>query len=153
MASTLSSNGLSERRKTTLQAIKSYDDWKIEEILAWRSEKCTHEILPKSLNQPTMSNTLYKAYFSGIMPFFRDFKLQINDIIEDEKENKIVIWAQSTAVTDLGPYANEYMLVLYFNESGEKVDRFLEFVDSASSRESMVALMKYIAEKQAEKEE
>ena len=32
------------------------------------------------------------------------------------------MWAQSTAVTPLGDYVNEYILVFYFNEKGDKVE-------------------------------
>jgi hypothetical protein len=41
--------------------------------------------------------------------------------------------ATSTADSDIGPYANEYALILHFTEDGKKVTKFLEFVDSAFS--------------------
>ena len=93
-----------------------------------------------------MNNEAYETYFSPLLPYFRDFKVTINDIFEDEKANKVVIWAQSTAITDLGPYKNKYMLALYMNEAGDKEDRFLEFVDSTNSVEFLPKLRKYIAE-------
>lgn len=95
-----------------------------------------------------MNNTTYHTYFSATLPYFKGFKVQINDIIEDEKENKIATWGQSIAVTPLGDYANEYMLVFYFNEKGDKVERFLEFVDSANIRQGLWELRRYIAEKE-----
>jgi ketosteroid isomerase-like protein len=42
--------------------------------------------------------------------------------------------ATSTAETDIGPYANDYVLILYFTEDGEKVVKFEEYVDSAYSK-------------------
>jgi len=85
------------------------------------------------------------------MPHFRDFKVVINDIIEDEKENKIATWAKSTAGTDIGPYANEYMLVFYFDERGEKIEMFLEFVDVGNRTDFLMELKKYIAGKEGKK--
>jgi ketosteroid isomerase-like protein len=41
--------------------------------------------------------------------------------------------ATSTAETDVGPYGNEYALVLNFTDDGKKVTRILEYVDSAYS--------------------
>jgi hypothetical protein len=41
--------------------------------------------------------------------------------------------ATSTAETDIGPYANEYALILFFTEDGKKVTKLLEYVDSAYS--------------------
>ncbi|KAI4633714.1 uncharacterized protein J4E87_000878 [Alternaria ethzedia] len=35
--------------------------------------------------------------------------------------------------SDIGPYANEYALILHFTEDGKQVTKFLEFVDSAFS--------------------
>jgi ketosteroid isomerase-like protein len=98
-----------------------------------------------------MDNEAFRAYFAAIMPYFRDFKVAINDIIEDEKENKIAIWAKSTAVTDIGPYANEYVLVFHFNEAGDKLERFLEFIDSNQVVGYLTELRKYIAEKEGKK--
>lgn len=51
-----------------------------------------------------------------------------------------MIHATSTAETDIGPYANEYALILKFTEDGTKVTRFLEMVDSAYSAKFFAAL-------------
>jgi hypothetical protein len=98
-----------------------------------------------------MNNEAYEAYFSQMIPHFRNFKVVINDIFEDEKENKVVVWAQSTADTSIGPYANEYMLVFYINEAGDKVDKFLEFVDAGNT--FFPKLRKYIAESEGKVKE
>jgi len=67
------------------------------------------------------------------MPAFQNFDVTVLDLIEDSAANKVAMWAKSTATTIIGPYTNEYMLVFYFNETGDKVERFLEYVDSANS--------------------
>jgi hypothetical protein len=90
-----------------------------------------------------MDNVTYSTYFSAIMPYFRNFTVKVNDITEDAKANKVTVWAESTADTDTGPYKNEYMLVFYLDERGEKVERMLEFVDSANSGEFFPKLRKY----------
>lgn len=98
-----------------------------------------------------MDNAAFASYFGGIMPYFRNFTPVINDIFVDEKEHKAVVWAKSTAETDIGPYTNEYMLVFYMDESGEKVDKFLEFVDAGMSLTFFPKLREYIAEQEAKK--
>ena len=40
------------------------------------------------------------------------------------------MWVTSTAMTELGPYSNEYNTVLSMNE-GKKFDRLLKYVDTA----------------------
>lgn len=93
-----------------------------------------------------MDNEAYKAFVSAMMPYFRNFHVTVHDLIEDAAQNKICIWASSTADTDIGPYANEYMVTLHFNEAGDKVDRFFEFVDSANSVEFYPRLREYVAQ-------
>jgi len=41
--------------------------------------------------------------------------------------------ASSTADTDIGPYGNEYALIMHFTDDGTKVTKFAEYVDSAYS--------------------
>jgi ketosteroid isomerase-like protein len=60
--------------------------------------------------------------------------------IHDADAHKSIIHASSTAETKIGPYANEYMLILTFTENGKKVTRFDEYVDSANSKEFFAAL-------------
>ncbi|ORY71826.1 uncharacterized protein BCR38DRAFT_418164 [Pseudomassariella vexata] len=141
---------MSQRRQTALAAIDSYNQWSISAIMAFRDPSCTHEILPKSLNQPLMDNKKYEAYFSSMIPAFKSFKVVVQDVFEDEKENKVVVWAESTADSVIGPYANEYMLAFYFNEAGDKVVRMLEFVDSKNSAVFFPKLKGWFEERAAE---
>lgn len=69
--------------------------------------------------------------------------------MEDPRENKLIVWASSTGSTVLGPYANEYMLLLYFNAAGDKIERFVEFVDSDNSRTVFSRLRKFAEERAA----
>jgi hypothetical protein len=48
--------------------------------------------------------------------------------------------ASSTAETPVGPYGNEYALVLKFSEDGSKVEKFEEFVDSGYSEKFFAKL-------------
>jgi ketosteroid isomerase-like protein len=130
----------STRHQVALSVIQGYNDWNIDSIMSYRAPNCIQQVLPASLSRPPMNNDTYRAFFSSTMPLFRNFTVTVKDLIEDPVANKVAIWASSTADTDIGPYANEYMLVLYFN-SDYKVDKILEFVDSASSKEFFGKLM------------
>ncbi|KAK0612623.1 hypothetical protein B0T17DRAFT_511798 [Bombardia bombarda] len=124
---------MSARRQLTLAAIDAYNEWDIAKIMAFRAPECTHVMLPKSAGLPTKNNAEYEAGFQPNL--FRNFNITVNDIIEDDKANKVVLLAQSSADTDAGPYENEYVLILEFNEAGDKVTRFIEFFDSAGARD------------------
>jgi hypothetical protein len=100
-----------------------------------------------------MDNQAYQEHFSSLMPYFRNYNLTIQDIVEDEKANKVVVWTHSTADTRIGPYENEHILHLSFNEAGDKVDKFLEFVDSDLSKDFAIHLHDDIAQARKEDEE
>lgn len=84
------------------------------------------------------------------MPLFQRFDPVIHDMVEDEKGNKVIMWVSSSGDTDIGPYGNEYMILLYFNEAGDKVERFVEFVDSRYAMKFYGRLAKHMAEKAAQ---
>ena len=56
--------------------------------------------------------------------------MQVHEIIEDVNANELVISASGSAQTAVGPYNNEYMFVLSFNENGDKATKIVTFVDS-----------------------
>jgi hypothetical protein len=57
--------------------------------------------------------------------------------------------ATSTADTVIGPYINEYALILHFTEDRKQITKFFEYVDSAYSLKFFVKL----AEEGAKKKE
>ena len=131
---------------TAQEATQSYNTWTIESILSFRTPTCLHYILPSSLDRPPLTNEQYATYFSTIMPAFERFHLTLHDTIVDEAARKVSMHASSTASTVLGPYNNEYMLILHMTEDGRKVDRVYEFVDSAYSADYMRRLRDNMAE-------
>jgi hypothetical protein len=130
----------STRHQVALSVIQGYNESNIDSLMSYRAPNCIHQVLPASLAPPPMNNDAFRAYVSRIMPLFRNFTVTTKDLIEDPVANKVAIWASSTADTDAGPYANEYMFVLHFN-SDCKVEKILEFVDSAFSKEFFGKLM------------
>lgn len=53
---------------------------------------------------------------------------------------QVVLCLKSTAETDLGPYASEYICVLALNEDGGLIDKIVQFVDSAHVADRVKAL-------------
>jgi ketosteroid isomerase-like protein len=51
--------------------------------------------------------------------------------VYDVEGRKCAFYATSWAKSPVGPYANEYTWFLWFSESGEKITKIEEFVDSA----------------------
>eukprot|EP00918_Siedleckia_nematoides_P040272 GHVU01087397.1.p3 GENE.GHVU01087397.1~~GHVU01087397.1.p3 ORF type:complete len:149 (+),score=38.54 GHVU01087397.1:1060-1506(+) len=138
---------MSKRREVAIEAINAFGAWDIERIMACGTEDCIHHIVPSSLNRPEQSNAEFRAYFSGIMPLFKNFTPTIKTIVEDDAANTVAIWCSSKADSVIGPYGNEYMILLHFNPEGDKVTRFVEFIDTAFSKDFFGRLGKWAAEK------
>ena len=155
------------RRETVTAVLEAHNEQNIDKILALHSDDCISEVLPsrlvtssdldaladliESLERAPMDNTAYRKMYESITPSFRNYKMTVQDIFEDEKANKVVAWIEATAETDVGPYATEKMLIFYFNEAGE-VSRSLEFIDSAAGVAFFVKLQQYMISKGAESE-
>ena len=80
------------------------------------------------------------------MPAFEHFHLTVHDSIVDEVARKVLMYVSSSASTALGPYNNEYMLILHMTEDGRRVEKFYEFVDGAYSADYMRRLRDAMAE-------
>ncbi|KAF2106014.1 hypothetical protein BDV96DRAFT_591703 [Lophiotrema nucula] len=133
-------------RELAVEAIGGYNKWNMDAIMAYRDETCVHEILPKSLQQPTRNNTEYRAYFAAQLPLFEKFHVIVSDVFEDVAQNRVAVWCSSTAETPIGPYKNEYVMMFYFDGEGKKVVKIKEFVDSAGSKWFFGKLEKKLAE-------
>lgn len=136
---------MSKRREIAIEVIEAYRAWDIERIMAYRTDDCTHLILPRSLKREPKNNASYRQYFASIMPAFQDFQPEIHEIVEDERENKVMMWVSSKAQSLIGPYGNEYTMLLYFNEAGDRVNKIVEFVDSAYVKDFFIRLGAHMA--------
>lgn len=87
-----------------------------------------------------MDNATYRAAFGAVMPLFRNFTVTVDDVFEDEANNKVAMSVHSTADTPIGPYDNEYVMMFDFTPDGSKIVRIREFVDSGASSQFFARL-------------
>jgi ketosteroid isomerase-like protein len=80
-------------------------------------------------------NAVYEKSLHSLKTVFQNFNLDVHEVIEDVEARKVVMWLSARADTAAGEYVNEYMWVLEFDESGEKVVEVKEFVDTVMQRE------------------
>ncbi|EAT81494.2 hypothetical protein HBI56_205900 [Parastagonospora nodorum] len=133
-------SSLAAQKATAKAVIAGFDAWELEKIMAYRHPDCQIQVIPASLGRPKMNNAEYRVRLAHIMPWFRNFKATVHTEVHDAEAHTCMIHATSTAETDIGPYANEYALILTFTEDGTKVINFLEMVDSAYSSKFFAAL-------------
>ncbi|OWY53195.1 hypothetical protein AALT_g11953 [Alternaria alternata] len=101
--------------------IEAYNAWNIDDIMAYRSPDCKHRVLPASMNRTAKTNAEYRAYLSEIMHLYSNFTVEVEEEIHDATKHTCIIHARSTAGTPIGPYGNEYALILTFTDDGRKV--------------------------------
>lgn len=82
-----------------------------------------------------MNNTEYQTQLQKLIAVFLNFNLTVHDIVEDRESHRIVMWLKARADTLVGEYVNEYMWTLDFDDTGEKIIRQHEFVDTVMNRD------------------
>ncbi|MCJ1411287.1 hypothetical protein MMC19_005375 [Ptychographa xylographoides] len=117
-------------------------------IIAFRSSDCVQQILPLSLKLPPQDNATYAKRLGYVIPAFRNFNLTVQDIVEDVKACKICMWLSASANSTAGEYLNEYMWIMEFDKTGEKLISMKEFVDTAMQKEFFPKLQKSLAQEQ-----
>ena len=132
----------SKIHQTTLAILAAYEHQDLDEIMSFRTEDCIHIIRPSSLSPPPMENAAYRTFFSATITRVWNFKLTVSEIIENGEQNKVVVFASSTADSKegVGSYAQEYVLLFEFEEGGEKIKRMVEWVDSVKAKEQVKML-------------
>ena len=132
---------------TANAAIEGYNKWTKESIMSYRAPHCIHQVLPASTNRQPLNNEEYLAFFTPMLALFKDFHVVVKNTVVDEETRQVTMHATSSAMTSLGEYGNEYVLMLRMTEDGTKVEKFDEFVDSKYSSEFITALRNTAASK------
>lgn len=125
----------SAQRQTALAVVAAFNSMDVDGIISHRSPGCMRHILPSSLNIAPTNNTEYATQLLKLTAVFMNFNLTVHDIVEDREAHRIVMWLKARADTMVGEYVNEYMWTLDFDETGEKIIRMHEFVDTVMNRD------------------
>jgi len=140
----------STRRATALKYLDAASTFDLDAIMALRSPDCTHEFHPPSVGvRPPLDNTAYEAQLRQFKDIVVGFPVTIKEIIEDDKENRLMVLLESSQTwssdaKDAGlseeewAFSREYVFVLTMDETGEKITRVVEFLDSKGTEQLRV---------------
>ena len=123
------------QRQTADAAIEAMNNMDPETFISLRSPNCMRSIHPASLKIPPSTNAQFAAQLNSLKPIFRNFSLTVTELVEDVEQRKICMWLLARADTDVGEYRNEYLWLMEFDESGEKIVGTKEFVDVGMARD------------------
>jgi len=123
------------QRRTATAFIQAFNEGDIPGIMSLRASDCVQQILPEPLGHPPHDNKTFRTRMESSRIAFAKYEICINSMIEDAANRRI--WMHLSARGDLKAgteYRNEYVWMLRFDESGEKIQRVDEFVGSGPQR-------------------
>ena len=138
---------ISQRRRTAESLVAAFNNMDVNGIIAHRSPDCLRHFIPTSMGFPPQDNATYGHSLNQLLTIFHNFSCTINDLIEDKQANRICLYLSARGDTMAGEYVNEYMWLLDFDESGEKITRSKEYSDTALARDFFPKLKAAMVEK------
>jgi|SRR5579871_727209 len=137
------------QRQTADAAIEAMNNMDPETFISLRSPECIRSLHPTSLKIPPSTNAQFAAQLTSLKPIFRNFSLTVTELVEDVDQRKICMWLLARADTAVGEYRNEYVWLMEFDESGEKIAGMKEFVDAGMARDFWPRLKGEMARRKA----
>lgn len=140
-----------ETAKTFIDQFATLDTQALASILA---ENHTHQFAPASLNVPgPFDKAGLLAHRSRLRNVLTGFPVTAKEYIESESSNQVTVWATSQTIfrddaKDDGlseeewTYKGEYIFIFSMDETGEKIVRTIEFLDSMGTHDKLLPLMK-----------
>lgn len=125
----------------------AFNNMDVDSIIAHRSPDCLRHFIPKSLGFPPQDNATYGKSLHQLSGIFSNFSCTINDVLEDKQANRICLYLSARGDSMAGEYVNEYMWLLDFNESGEKITCSKEYSDTIMARDFFPKLSAAMAER------
>lgn len=145
-----------ETAKKYINHFATLDSVVLETLLA---ENHVHEFAPKSMNPPpSLDKAGFLAHSSHLQEIMTGFPVHGNEYIESEGQNQVTVWATSRAEfrddvkdddKEEWAYEGEYVFMFWMDESGEKIVRTVEFLDSEGTNKVLRPLMKRAKESRA----
>lgn len=147
---------LSVRAKTALAFIDDFETLDVPTMISRRTSDCIHSFLPSSMAKSRgllpKDNAAFTAHINRLREVMPTFPVTPKEVMEDENKNLVIVHATSQAhfyeeLKDDGipaeewEYQGEYIFMVTTDESGEKIRKIEEFVDSLGSMR-LLGLMK-----------
>ena len=130
---------------------ETLDTQTLDSILA---EKHTHEFAPSSLNIPSPYDRQgILEHIGHLRDVLAGFPVTAKEYIQSEGSNTVAVWATSRTMfrddvkddnisLEEWTYEGEYLFVLIMDETGDKIVRTIEFLDSKGTADKLWPLMK-----------
>ncbi|KAL8840394.1 MAG: hypothetical protein Q9176_003887 [Flavoplaca citrina] len=128
----------SPQKRTALALVDAFNRMDVPAIIAPRTPSCLRHFYPTAMAQPPQDTNTYAKSLNSLRTIFRNFSLTLDELIEDSsnpQRPRICMWLSARADTAAGEYVNEYVWLLDFDESGERIVRTKEYSDNVMARD------------------
>jgi hypothetical protein len=133
----------SKRVKTALAFLANFETLNSESFASLLTPTYTHIFRPSS-QPPAQNYAQFTAHIKNLQTIIDRFPVWPNEVMEDESQNRVIVWCGGEAVfkdefKDEGAtveewtYKGEYMFVFSLDETREKIERVMEFLDSKAA--------------------
>ncbi|KAL0256092.1 hypothetical protein SLS55_008484 [Diplodia seriata] len=134
-------NGMTRQRQTALAVVDAFNRLDTTTVFKLRDRSCWREIYPKSLGAAPQDNSACQQSLNMLANTFKEMHMSVHEIIEDVPARKVCLWIIATGRTVSGPFTNEYVWSLEFDETGSQIIRWKEFADAISTKNLFPELM------------
>ncbi|KAH7078681.1 hypothetical protein BKA63DRAFT_506912 [Paraphoma chrysanthemicola] len=159
----------SKERQTADAIVQAFNSADIPTIISLRTPTCLRVFQPATLKFGSQTNEQYRTSLEAILQVFTSFQITVTDLIEgvsecpaptDEKDGfvqkkKIIMYVNARGDTPIGEYVNQYVWKMGFEEGGERVNEWEEYVDVGMAKDffpRLQAEMKRRAEEKAKED-
>lgn len=129
------SSSQSPRLRTAYAVLDAYKHLSPAALTAPLAPNFTQTLLPSSMNQPTRDLASFEKHAGMVTSIFSSFAMLPipGQVYEAPEQNAVIAHCRMVGELKmgLGPWENECVIFLRFDEAGEKVVEHREFVDSA----------------------
>lgn len=136
----------SKERETANAIVQAFNSADINTLISLRTPTCMRVFQPSALKFASQTNEQYRASLQAILQVFSSFTITVTDVIEgvseypaptDEQDGfvqkkKIIMYVNARGDTPIGEYVNQYVWKMGFEEGGERVNEWEEYVDVVS---------------------
>ena len=128
----------SPERQTADKLVAAYNAMDVATILALRTPDCMRVFLPSSLQYAPQTNEAFRQNLVAMSSAFTSFRAVVDDVVEGTSEDgakRIVMYVSAFGQSLVGEYRNQYVWKMGFDEGGERIREWSEFVDVGVARD------------------
>ena len=141
----------SKLQQTVLSFFDAFRRLSAANCAAMLAPTATYQFGPASVGLPVMDQSGLAVHVNTLASILSSFTINVKETFENKEQHQVVVWATGQGIfkdeaRDSGiteedwVYNGEFMLVITLDESEEKIERVIDFLDSIAV-EKMKALM------------